>query len=398
MSQIPQMPYGSITYMAPGISDLGYDKSVQNLDSLYELPVSIIVNEEQAIILSKTGHMNSNWRTTVALTKSMVGTFVLYLPFLLSKAGLLLGGSLLLTIAVLSTFCMYLVSECSDTTGCQHYGEIGALAIGVLGESAVDLSILLSQLGYCIAYYTYVSTNIISSFPSIQNNSLNKSNILTTSTLLIILQVLVYVPLSWFRRLSHLSKTLLFANIFIFTGFFVTFLYSTYNLIQTGPKPVQLCETDGIPLFISSAIIAFEGMGLVLPIKHAMIESNSFNTVLFQVMSFLATLYLCFSVCTYYSYGADTKRFATLNLPENALAINIIERYIYPISMLKNNMTKTIKNVVRTLVVIFTAFVATHVSTERFDNFVTLIVVRLFVCLAVTVYLRAIVPYNPMWT
>eukprot|EP00607_Mallomonas_marina_P003981 CAMPEP_0182437348 /NCGR_PEP_ID=MMETSP1167-20130531/84986_1 /TAXON_ID=2988 /ORGANISM="Mallomonas Sp, Strain CCMP3275" /LENGTH=459 /DNA_ID=CAMNT_0024630235 /DNA_START=511 /DNA_END=1887 /DNA_ORIENTATION=- len=343
----------------------------------------------------KLKNTNSNWSTAVALIKGMVGVFILYLPFLVSKTGIVFGTIFILMFGSLSTWSMLLLSECSDATGCQHYGEIGTEALqNPWGQRFVDISIFLSQLGFCISYYTYVSSNLLS-FPLVDSVLTSHfSNICRNEIVLVCLQILLYVPLSWVRRLSRLSQTLVFANVFMVSGVLITYGYSAYNLISTEPKPVEAFNLQGSVIFLSSFVISFEGIGLVLPIKESMANKQDFSGILMKVMFGVSTVYALFAITIYLSFGANTSRFATLDLPENVIggfvklaycgaifltyplmlfpAIHLLERILFK-GWKKSSFTTTMKNVERSVVVVLTAVVSATVSAKRFDSLISLI-------------------------
>lgn len=378
-------------------------ENAQNNDQSYDT----LINNPVLETLSHNGqsnrptHKNSELTTAIILTKSMIGTFILYLPFLFSKVGIIYASSLLILFALLSVWSMLLLSECSDVACSQHYGEIGAIALKTIwGQRAVDTSIMLSQLGYCISYYTYVSVNISSCLTVLGFHE--RFGFVVNTYGLIFLQLLVYVPLSWLRRLSHLRYPLLMGNVLIFTAFLITFLCSVATLAESGPKEIVFINSPGLAQFISSTVIVFEGTSLILPIKFSMQNENNFKSVLFTVMLFLAFVFLAFSTVTYLAYGINTQRFATLNLPSNIFGTFVKILYcmavmltyplqLYPVTQIietslfpstigcpkwlpeKSTIKTAIKNVIRTLVVLGTAVVSLAISTKRFDEFIALI-------------------------
>ena len=72
------------------------------------------------------------------------------------------------------------------------------------------------------------------------------------------------------------------------------------------------------PIYFSSAIYAFEGISLVLPVYHEMRTKEAFvpwNGVLNTAMSLVAIMYFSIGFFGYMKYGSNSMASITLNLP-----------------------------------------------------------------------------------
>jgi solute carrier family 36 (proton-coupled amino acid transporter) len=72
------------------------------------------------------------------------------------------------------------------------------------------------------------------------------------------------------------------------------------------------------PIFFNSAIYAFEGISLVLPVQHAMENKKRYgpwNGVLNTGMAFVTIMYFSIGFFGYLKYGDGSKASITLNLP-----------------------------------------------------------------------------------
>lgn len=79
-------------------------------------------------------------------------------------------------------------------------------------------------------------------------------------------------------------------------------------------------------------MFTFEGIGLVIPVRHAMQEPEKFPSVLRRTMVALGVLYVTFGMLSYLAFGDDTRDIITLNLPNNPLVAMV--RLLYSTGLL----------------------------------------------------------------
>lgn len=79
----------------------------------------------------------------------------------------------------------------------------------------------------------------------------------------IMLQILIYVPLSMIRRISKLSFTALIADAFIMFGLIYLYYFDINKLVKDGVSDIAAFNPEDFALFIGTAVFTFEGIGLV---------------------------------------------------------------------------------------------------------------------------------------
>jgi proton-coupled amino acid transporter len=79
----------------------------------------------------------------------------------------------------------------------------------------------------------------------------------------------------------------------------------TAMLTKRGIAEVQLFNKDSFPLLIGTAVFAFEGIGLVIPITESMREPQKFPRALTGVMFAISFLFAGAGVLGYAAYGKE---------------------------------------------------------------------------------------------
>lgn len=97
-------------------------------------------------------------KLVLAIIKAFVGSAVLFLPRGFYNGGILFSALLLAFMSVISTYCcLLLVSARSKVGG--SFGYVGKRALGRAGQVSVNVSVVLSQVGFCCAYVVFVAKN-----------------------------------------------------------------------------------------------------------------------------------------------------------------------------------------------------------------------------------------------
>ncbi|KAJ3082542.1 neutral amino acid transporter, partial [Quaeritorhiza haematococci] len=329
------------------------------------------------------------------LMKAFVGTGVLFLPKAFTTGGLALSIILLVVIGYLTLHCMLLLVETSNVLG-GSYGDIGEYLYGPRLRQLILGSIAVAQMGFCCTYYIFVATNL-RDFVMVVSDCAWKF----PDWFFILVQLLLYIPLSWVRRIKHFSITSLIADVVILLGLSYIMYYYVYVLSERGgevAKDIVWFNWQSFPLFIGTALFAFEGICLILPIADSMKHPEKFSSVLSLCVLVIGVIFVVIGTMGYLTFGAKVETVIFLNLPRGspvvyslqflyALAImlsfpltvypavRITEQAIFAGSMHDGKSSRFVKwqkNLYRATLVSFLAAVAIF-GSDNLDKFVSLV-------------------------
>ncbi|CEL02717.1 Putative Amino acid transporter [Aspergillus calidoustus] len=338
------------------------------------------------------GGTGTNTRTGAALLllKSFVGTGVLFLPRAFLNGGMLFSSLVLLAVSLLSFYCfILLVNTRLKIDG--SFGDIGGALYGKHMRRIILGSIVLSQLGFVSAYIVFTAENLQAFVLAVSN-----CRSFIDIKWMVLMQLVIFLPLSLIRDISKLGFTALIADLFILLGLIYLFYYDIFTIsAQGGVADIVKFNPATWTLFIGTAIFTYEGIGLIIPIQESMKHPQQFTGVLAGVMVIITIVFLSAGAISYAAYGSATKTVVILNLPQddkfvNAVqflyslaillstplqlfpAIRIMENELFTRSGKYNPLIKWKKNGFRFFLVMICAFVAWG-GAEDLDKFVSLV-------------------------
>ncbi|KAF9183639.1 neutral amino acid transporter [Haplosporangium sp. Z 11] len=323
------------------------------------------------------------------LLKSFVGTGIMFLPKAFNNGGILFSSVILVAIAAISLYSFLLLVESRQVVPAS-FGDIGGHLYGPSMRLSVLFAIAISQIGFVCAYMSFVATNL---------EALAKNVLDTTDTfpsyVFVLVQLVVFIPLSLIRNIARLSFTAVVADIFICFGLVYMYYFDIFTLATNGIGNVVLFNPKDFALFIGTAVFTFEGIGLIIPITESMKEPEKFPKVLTGVMIGITVLFTSFAALSYATFGSKTQTVVLLNLPQQSHlvqtvqglysiaimlsiplqlfpAIRIMENGIFTRSGKYNTLVKWQKNFFRTLSLFVCAAIAIWAGDDL-DKFVSIV-------------------------
>ncbi|XP_077389171.1 proton-coupled amino acid transporter 1 isoform X2 [Festucalex cinctus] len=278
-------------------------------------------------------------QTLIHLLKGNIGTGLLGLPLAVKNAGLVLGPVSLLCMGLIAVHCMRVLVDCSHHLSAKMnrqsltYGEAfqyGMENVSWLrrhshwGKRTVNLFLIITQLGFCCVYFVFLSDNVkqvveaanATTF-NCQVDGGNQTQVLVPSfdsRLYMLCFLPAFILLVFTPNLKYLAPLSLIANLVMAASLVLIYFYSITHIKYPIDLPVVGRAKD-YPLFFGTAIFAFEGIGVVLPLENKMHRPQSFPLVLYLGMGIVTFLYISLGTIGYMCFGSDIGGSITLNLP-----------------------------------------------------------------------------------
>ncbi|KAJ9080858.1 hypothetical protein DSO57_1020576 [Entomophthora muscae] len=243
------------------------------------------------------------------LIKSFLGAGVLFLPRAFYNGGMILSSIIVVAVSLVGLYSLMLLIECHRLLG-GSYAEIANRLYGKHARYIISASVLFSQFGYCIAYTIFVAKNIHELILSFSNCKLKPSE-----GFLIFAQLIIYIPMSMVRKIKYFSMAAFFGDIFIISGLSYLYYFDINELIHAPVKQIDNFNPAGIALMAGTAIFAFEGVGLVLPIAESMEEPRRFPRLLGIALLFSTFVLLTVGSLSYAAFGEKVDVVVLRNLP-----------------------------------------------------------------------------------
>ena len=262
------------------------------------------------------------------LLKSFVGTGVLFLQSAYLNGGMMFSNIVLLLIAIFSYYCFILLVSVRLKVKAS-FGDMGGIIFGKHFRNMINFSLVISQIGFSSAYIVFVGENLQAFIEAV---SACKTSI--DIKWVILMQMVIFLPLSLYRNINHIQKMALAADLFILLGLVYIYFYDVKTIVhQGGISDIQDFNPKDWTLFIGTAIFTFEGIGLIIPIQGSMKDPGKFPKVLAGVMMIVSVVMISIGALSYAAYGSHTKTVVLSNMRQDNKLVNGVQ-FIYSVAIL----------------------------------------------------------------
>ncbi|KAL3140382.1 hypothetical protein ABBQ38_004643 [Trebouxia sp. C0009 RCD-2024] len=262
---------------------------------------------EEAVLPHRKVPMALSVRAASNLFISVVGAGVLGLPYAFRRSGLIQGTVVMIIIAALNLHCMLLLVKCKKrlvaSTGAVTYNEVASHVLGKIGQRVVEVLLILSQSGFCVAYLVFIAQNLepMTGYRGVY---------------FILLACPIVAAITMLTGVRALAPFSLIADVANVLGIIVVF-YDYFGAFKRPAEVVQFKSVSNLPFLFGVVIYSYEGVGMILPVEASMKRKEKFPLTLTFVMSIITVIYVSFGAIGYAAFGEETRDIITLNLPHD---------------------------------------------------------------------------------
>ena len=326
----------------PAIEENNFDED----DSLFLNPLSPANVEKDpeyrprdslASIRSSIKKESPTSRGMMTFIKSLIGTGVLALPFVINSVGLVPAWILLFIVGYLNLYTMKLVDSAASDVGVIRT-DLGKLSQLITGRKwfryFAEGNLYIMQVGCVIAGLVFIAKYLESVSCILGWNFMCGHKAVQFALIFaFVLPIMTITDLHYLAIPNAIA--LVFQLLFCLVFFTISFGLLSYQGAANGGLRASLSRWDfsNFPVAFATILYAYEGIGLLLEVRSSVAESSKFNKVLDWSFVVSTISYLLFGTVGALVYGDATQPIIFLNLDQTDKFIVFVE-FMYLIAII----------------------------------------------------------------
>eukprot|EP00434_Breviolum_minutum_P031164 symbB.v1.2.027562.t1/scaffold2838.1/size69213/3 len=224
-------------------------------------------------------------------------------------------------------------SCCSHGYTVKCISDIGLAIYGLSGQLIVDICVVISQLGFCIAYCVFVAENIqaiifeqVGGMVSMgqMQSSCKLYGFLGSEQLVYYIILILFpllIPVTWLRQLKYFAMSNAIASFLVIASvaFMLVILIKRYLEGGVGQN-LSMFNWHGTLIYVGTAMYAFEGVAVLLPVEEKMASPEKMPQVVCWTLLLITVLQISFASIAYMNYGAATQSVVTISLGQGQIS------------------------------------------------------------------------------
>ncbi|KAF2893775.1 hypothetical protein ILUMI_12397 [Ignelater luminosus] len=345
-------------------------------------------------------HPTSYLETLMHLFKGNVGTGLFAMGDAFKNSGIILGTFFTVFLGFICVYSEHLLLNASHdlkeqlnlksspdfaTTVelCFANGPENIQKYSLFMKKLTNVFLCITQLGFCCVYFVFVGDSL--------KYVLDQYYILDIHVHMGIILIPIFLT-CLIKNLKYLAPISAIANVLLISVTAVCIYYASEDTPPITSRK-YVAKPHRWPLFFGTVIFAFEGIGLVIPLKNEMKNPPQFDSpfgVLNVGMTFVTVLFVIMGFMSYLKYGEEIEGSVTLNLNKGDVLAQGVQvatggsiLFTYPIQYY----------VVYGIIWRFLIEHCGHSSHPQFDNFFfrLALVLITFIIAEITPYLGAVI-------
>ncbi|CAJ1444256.1 unnamed protein product [Effrenium voratum] len=240
-------------------------------------------------------------KACVSTFKAFIATGILFMPQAVTNAGWAWAVLLMTGSCIISTAGILLLGQCHQHHNVS-YPLMGRKAYGGYGYFLIAGQVALSQFGFCTSYFVFICSTL-------QNICRGHGWEPPSNAVIMACVALVLTPLGWIRRISKMKVVNIIGDAIIMVAILAVAVAACLKLLREGPAPevVAFAPLSRVLIFAGTAVYAFEGIALVIPIREGMERPELFPHMLVGMMCLFVVILTGFGILGYCAWGNNVQ-------------------------------------------------------------------------------------------